>query len=86
MKATGKHSELSVEHLFPLEGLCGSLINLELYGKPEAIRMDNGPELTSQSFEEWTEKHKIRLIFIQPGKPNQNAFIERFTEVLELRF
>lgn len=60
---------------------------LELYGKPEAIRMDNGPELTSQSFEEWAEKHKIRLIFIQPGKPNQNAFIERFnrsfrTEVL----
>ena len=60
---------------------------LELYGKPEAIRMGNGPELTSQSFEEWAEKHKIRLIFIQPGKPNQNAFIERFnrsfrTEVL----
>jgi putative transposase len=60
---------------------------IELYGKPEAIRMDNGPELTSQSFEEWAEKHKIRLIFIQPGKPNQNAFIERFnrsfrTEVL----
>ena len=60
---------------------------LELYGKPEAIRMDNGPELTSQSFEEWAERHKIRLIFIQPGKPNQNAFIERFnrsfrTEVL----
>ena len=60
---------------------------LELYDKPEAIRMDNGPELTSQSFEEWAEKHKIRLIFIQPGKPNQNAFIERFnrsfrTEVL----
>lgn len=26
---------------------------VELYGKPEAIRMDNGPELTSQSFEEW---------------------------------
>jgi len=60
---------------------------IELYGKPEAIRMDNGPELTSQSFEEWAGKHKIRLIFIQPGKPNQNAFIERFnrsfrTEVL----
>ena len=60
---------------------------VELYGKPEAIRMDNGPELTSQSFEEWAEKHKIQLIFIQPGKPNQNAFIERFnrsfrTEVL----
>ena len=60
---------------------------VELYGKPQAIRMDNGPELTSQSFEEWAEKYKIRLIFIQPGKPYQNTFIERFnrsfrTEVL----
>ena len=59
---------------------------LELYGKPEAIRMDNGPELTSQSFEEWAEKYKIRLIFIQPGKPNQMHSLSALTEVLELRF
>jgi putative transposase len=61
---------------------------IEVYGTPQAIRMDNGPELTAQSFADWAETHKIQLIYIQPGKPNQNAFIERFnrsfrTEVLD---
>ena len=44
---------------------------------PEAIRMDNGTEMTSQTIE-WAEEMGIELLFIQPGKPNQNAFVERF--------
>ncbi len=61
---------------------------IEVFGTPQAIRMDNGPELTAQSFADWAETHKIQLIYIQPGKPNQNAFIGRFnrsfrTEVLD---
>jgi len=51
---------------------------IEVYGKPEAIRLDNGPELTAEAFVEWAERHGVKLLFIQPGKPNQNAFIERF--------
>jgi putative transposase len=47
-------------------------------GVPEAIRCDNGPELTSQVFVDWCERMAITLRYIQPGKPNQNAFIERF--------
>jgi putative transposase len=47
-------------------------------GIPEAIRCDNGPELTSQVFVDWCERMAITLRYIQPGKPNQNAFIERF--------
>lgn len=47
-------------------------------GVPEAIRCDNGPELTSQVFVDWCERMSITLRYIQPGKPNQNAFIERF--------
>ena len=39
-----------------------------------------GPEMTSQAFTDWAEMHDVRLLFIQPGKPNQNAFIERFNK------
>ena len=51
---------------------------IEIYGKPSALRVDNGSELTSSAFTEWCEAQSIELRFIQPGKPDQNAFIERF--------
>ncbi len=50
----------------------------DLHGRPAAIRCDNGPELTSQTFTEWCKEQDIQLRFIQPGKPDQNAYIERF--------
>jgi putative transposase len=51
---------------------------IEIHGKPAAIRCDNGPELTSYAFTDWCKTKDIALLFIQPGKPDQNAFIERF--------
>ncbi len=51
---------------------------LTLYGRPAALRLDNGPEFTSQLFTDWCTAHGIAPRFIQPGKPDQNAFIERF--------
>jgi len=47
-------------------------------GTPKQIRMDNGPELISQRLAEWAQEHRVELAHIQPGKPAQNAYIERF--------
>jgi len=53
---------------------------VEVRGKPAAIRCDNGPEFCAQAFVDWCEERGIDIRYIQPGKPNQNAFIERFNK------
>jgi putative transposase len=50
---------------------------IEWRGKPQTIRVDNGPEYISGTLMEWAEKQGVRLEYIQPGKPQQNAYIER---------
>ena len=51
---------------------------IELKGKPERIRTDNGPEYTSAHYMDWCEENGIEPVHIQPGKPNQNGYVERF--------
>lgn len=58
------------------------------HGKPARLRCDNGPEFRSLPFTRWAEEMNIEILYIQPGKPVQNAFMERFnrsyrTEILD---
>jgi putative transposase len=47
-------------------------------GKPEVLQLDNGPELRGIALDQWAYKNKVKLDFIEPGKPTQNAKIESF--------
>jgi len=47
-------------------------------GKPLQIRVDNGPEFISSAFTNYCNQQNIEIKYIQPGKPTQNAFVERF--------
>jgi putative transposase len=57
-----------------------SILNEVLFwrGKPKQIRVDNGPEFISKTLTKWAQKHNIEIKYTQPGKPTQNAYVERF--------
>lgn len=70
---------VEAEFTFPSMGVIEVLKRaIEQYGKPKKIRVDNGPEFTSLKLSEWCRIQEIELQYIQPGKPMQNGFIERF--------
>jgi putative transposase len=55
---------------------------IEWRGKPGAIRVDNGPEYISGTLVAWAERRGIMLSYIQPGKPQQNAYVERYNRTV----
>jgi putative transposase len=69
---------IEIDTSLPSQGVIRVLERLvEIRGKPLRIRVDNGPEFISDRLQMWCEERNILLQFIQPGKPVQNAFIER---------
>lgn len=74
---------IDVDLSLPSERVIRSLEQIiEWRGKPSAIRCDNGPEYIAQALIDWAEKQRITLMYIQPGKPTQNAYVERFNRTV----
>lgn len=55
---------------------------IEWRGQPQLIRCDNGPEYISETLRAWAEKRGIVIEHIQPGKPQQNAYVERYNRTV----
>src|SRR5690606_4189208 len=55
---------------------------IEWRGKPQRLRCDNGPEYISSQLGKWAEENRIELVFIQPGNPQQNAYVERYNRTV----
>jgi len=75
--------EIEVDFSLPSQRVIRALEQIiEWRGKPERIRCDNGPEFISHTLKKWTDKHKIKLEFIQPGNPQQNGYVERYNRTV----
>ena len=55
---------------------------IEWRGKPSAILCDNGPENIGSVMTEWAKQHDIKMLYIQPGNPQQNAYVERYNRTV----
>jgi transposase InsO family protein len=83
MISTGKPWRSTLILSLPSERVVRALDQIiEWRGKPQVIRSDNGPEYISGTFIAWAERQGIRLDHIQPGNPQQNAYIERYNRTV----
>lgn len=74
---------LEVDFSLPAERVVRALDQIiEWRRQPATLRCDNSPEHISETLRKWTEKHGIQLEFIQSGKPQQNAYIERYNRTV----
>lgn len=73
----------SVDFSLPAERVIRELDQvIEWRGAPIEIRCDNGPEYVSVKLVTWANKKNIRINCIQPGKPQKNAYIERYNRTV----
>lgn len=73
---------IEADFSFPGERIVRLMEELAEYrGLPGEIRCDNGPEFLSKKFTGWCKANGVEIKYIQPGKPSQNAYIERFNRL-----
>lgn len=76
---TRENHAIEVDHSLPGARIVRVLNQIAaVHGYPAAIVCDNGPEFTGRALDQWAYQHGVRLHFIAPGKPTQNAFVESF--------
>lgn len=74
---------MEIDMSLPAERVIRSLEQIiEWRGKPQSIRCDNGPEYISSKLKAWAFKKGIQINYIQPGNPQQNAYVERFNRTV----
>ena len=73
---------IEVDFSLPSERVVRTLNRIiEWGGCPNTIRVDNGPEYVSATLQTWAEMRGIAIQHIQPGKPQQNAYVERYNRI-----
>ncbi len=74
---------MEIDFSLPSERVIRALEQIiEWRGCPQEIRCDNGPEYISAKLQAWARKRSIRLRYIQPGKPQQNGYVERYNRTV----
>lgn len=74
---------IEVDLSLPSERVIRTLNHIiEWRGKPKQIRCDNGPEYISNILADWAKGNDITIAFIQPGNPQQNAYVERYNRTV----
>lgn len=74
---------IEVDFSLPAERVVRTLNQIiEWRGQPAMIRCDNGPEYISAMLQAWAKQRGIRIEYIQPGKPQQNAYVERYNRTV----
>ncbi len=74
---------IEIDFSLPAERVIRALKQIIAWrGKPKVIRCDNGPEYISATLQSWANAWGIKLEYIQPGNPQQNAYVERFNRTV----
>ena len=75
---------IEVERSLTAEGVIATLAYLfRVHGEPEYIRSDNGPEFIAKAVKAWLAASGVKTLYIEPGSPWENAYVESFNSRLE---